>query len=269
MARPEDPRISQGTSCQRATPGLIGQELQGSPSRERPAEHLRLQRKTSNGGRCGSQNPTDGGPNGLTVTGRMDIEPGFAARHYSPMRRLHAVSTLAAALMLSSALVGCSSQTSTSSTPSPSPTSTAGQMPNSAYAIAGGCGNTQLYKGGFPDWISSGIQGLSGMDGSVYAITSPATAVAFLLEYPLKVVSPAGQPSKVMWMVGLPRNGSDLTIDAHPLGSSSPTVHESKPGNAGPGEIYPDGIVVSSPGCWHLTLTWSSNKAEIDLPFES
>lgn len=140
-------------------------------------------------------------------------------------------------------------------------------MPSAAYVVSGGCGATQLYKGGFPEWISTGVQGLTGMEDSVYAIASPPTAVAFLLEYPLKAKTPAGRPSKLMWLVGLPRNGSALSIDAHPTGSSSPVIQESKPGNASPGEIYPDGISVPTAGCWHLTLKWAANKAEIDLPY--
>ena len=140
-------------------------------------------------------------------------------------------------------------------------------MPSAAYEISGGCGATQLYKGGFPEWISTGVQGLTGMEDSVYAIASPRTAVGFLLEYPLKAKTPTGNPSKLMWLVGLPRNGSALSIEAHPISSSSPVVHESRPADAGPGEIYPDGLAVPAAGCWHLTLTWATNKAEIDLPY--
>lgn len=107
------------------------------------------------------------------------------------------------------------------------------------------------------------------MDDSVYAIASPAIAVGFLLEYPLKFQSPiAGRPSKIMWMVAVPRNGSDLAIEAHPLAASSPIVRDSMPGNAGPGEIYPDGIAVPFPGCWHLALSWANSRTAIDLPFQ-
>lgn len=139
-------------------------------------------------------------------------------------------------------------------------------MPSAAYGIPGGCGATQLYKGGFPEWISTGIQALTGMDESVYAIASPPTAVGFLLQYPLKAKTPTKSPSKLMWFVGLPRNGSALSIGAHPTGSSSPVVTESLPANALE-EVYGDGIAVPTAGCWHLTLSWASNKAEIDLPY--
>jgi hypothetical protein len=158
-------------------------------------------------------------------------------------------------------------QGTATSSPSQSSSPSANAVPSSAYAMAGGCGATQLYKDGFPDWITRGVQGLTGMEGSVYAIASPTTAVGFLLEYPLKAKTPTGSPSKLMWLVSLPRNGSELNIEAHPLGSSTPVVHESRPANAGPGEIYPDGLSVPTAGCWHLTLSWSGNKAEIDLPY--
>ena len=105
------------------------------------------------------------------------------------------------------------------------------------------------------------------MRGYVYAITTPATAVGFLFEYPLKTTEVTGTASKVLWLVSLPRNGSDLVVGAHPLGDTSPTVRESLPANAGPGEIYPDGIAIPKPGCWHVTLSWANNRAEIDLPY--
>jgi len=106
------------------------------------------------------------------------------------MSRLKAV-----ALLLGLLLTACGS-TSGSATPapSPSPPPSANPMPGAAYEVSGGCGATQLYKGGFPEWISTGVQGLTGMGDSMYAIASPPTAVGFLLEYPLKAKTPTGSP---------------------------------------------------------------------------
>jgi hypothetical protein len=55
-------------------------------------------------------------------------------------------------------------------------------------------------------------------------------------------------------------------VVAHPIGSSSPIVtSDAMP--ASPGYIYPSIVNVPSSGCWHLTLSWEGNHADLDLRY--
>ena len=67
-------------------------------------------------------------------------------------------------------------------------------------------------------------------------------------------------------VVGTARTGN-LDIDAHPLGVTAPTVHESLTPNSFPGKIYPDGLDVPQPGCWVFTLSWAGQRAELELQY--
>ncbi|MDQ6877487.1 MAG: hypothetical protein M3082_07260 [Candidatus Dormibacteraeota bacterium] len=97
-----------------------------------------------------------------------------------------------------------------------------------------------------------------------YALSSSSTAAGFVLSYPLK----AGvQDAKILWVIASPRRGAPLHLEVHPRGSSTPLVSESLPGNASPGEIYPDGATIPSAGCWHFTLHWATGHAELDLSY--
>ena len=173
-----------------------------------------------------------------------------------------AICVIAAAVITAA----CSGPTATShstSSPSPSasPTSTA---PPGATLVAGGCGSTQLYRGGFPAWLAPTAHDLTGMSDVPYALSSPATAAGFIISYPLK----AGvADAKILWVVASPRQDAPLDLKVHPRGSSGPVVSESLPANASPGEIYPDGATIPSPGCWHFTLKWATGRAELDLTY--
>jgi len=63
-----------------------------------------------------------------------------------------------------------------------------------------------------------------------------------------------------------------IALDAtgQPLGATEPIATFSKVADSGPGEIYPSGVTVPSPGCWHVTLTWhgGDQRAEVDLLFK-
>lgn len=102
------------------------------------------------------------------------------------------------------------------------------------------------------------------MDGLPYAIAGPSPVAGFIFAYPLKA---DGTPQKILWVVGVPRNGAPLDIEAHPSGSPEPLVTASRSADSGPGDIYPDGIGVPSAGCWHIILTWASAHAELDLQY--
>ena len=152
---------------------------------------------------------------------------------------------------------------------SPSPTTTpvsSSTVPPDARPTSGGCGQTQVYTGPVPDWLDAAA-GHNVPAGRPYVIAAPAIAAGFLFAYPLRAGQSPYAGNKILWAVRTPRRGSVLEIDGHPLGSSQPTVHDSRPANSSPGEIYPDGVDVPSAGCWHLSLSWATGHAEIDLAY--
>lgn len=172
--------------------------------------------------------------------------------------------TRALAVCLWLAIAGCSSISAAAvRTPQPSPS--VDRSPSSAAVpMAGGCGTTQVYRGGEPDWLTR-----AGDDNNPkflpYFITSPAIAAGFLFSYPLRSGAPNNPGNKILWVVGIPRDGNNLRVDAHPLNAATPVVHMSFEDNASPGEIYPSGVDVPNPGCWHFDISWGPNKAAVDL----
>lgn len=132
--------------------------------------------------------------------------------------------------------------------------------------MAGGCAETQVFKGGEPDWLTR-----AGDNNNPaflpYFITSPANAAGFLFSYPLRSGAPNNPGNKILWVVGEPRAGNNLLVDAHPLNASAPKVRMSFEDNASPGEIYPSEVDVPSPGCWHFDIAWGQNRASADLVF--
>ena len=97
-------------------------------------------------------------------------------------------------------------------------------MPTSAAEIvAGGCGTTQVYKGGEPDWLTTAGDN-NNPKGVPYFITSPATAAGFLFAYPLRAGSVSNPNNKILWVVGLPRDGNPLRVQGHPLAASGTRI---------------------------------------------
>ncbi len=162
----------------------------------------------------------------------------------------------------------CSRTATTSPSTTAHPAGTPSPLANAA-PVSGGCGSTQLYRDGMPAWLPNGIQGLTEMDQVPYAIAGPTPVAGFIMSYPLKAGLGGRDGPKILWVVSTPRNGSSLSIQAHPLGSSEPVVKVSPPANAGPGEIYPDGVPIPSAGCWHFSLQWATGHAELDLLYSS
>jgi hypothetical protein len=150
--------------------------------------------------------------------------------------------------------------------PAPSPAAVV-PTSQSAQPAAGGCGGTQAQRGPVPAWVDAAA-GHNVPNGLPYVTASPDVAAGFLFGYPLRAGHPQDRSNKVLWVVRTPRQGSNLQIDAHPLGAQQPVVHESRPAGSGPGEIYPDGIDVPTPGCWQLTLVWATGRAEVNLAYE-
>lgn len=153
------------------------------------------------------------------------------------------------------------------STPHPSPSPFVGGSPTTAAVpVAGGCGTTQVYLGGEPDWLTQAGAG-NNPSGVPYFITSPAIAAGFLFSHPLRSGAPSNPGNKILWVVGIPRNENELSISSHPLSSSGPMLQYFFPDNASPGEIYPSEVDVPTPGCWHFDVAWGPNHTSVDLVF--
>jgi hypothetical protein len=95
-------------------------------------------------------------------------------------------------------------------------------------------------------------------------IGTPNIAMGYLFSYPLRA---GPNMNKILWYVRLPRNRQSLTAEGHPVGLPTPVARFGKSADSGPGEIYPSGPEVPAPGCWHFTLNWNGNRAEVDLLF--
>ena len=159
------------------------------------------------------------------------------------------------------AVAACSSSSSAAATPRPSPS------PITAAAIVpGGCGGTQVYKGGVPDWLN-GAGADNNPTGLPYFITDPPNAAGFLFAYPLRAGNASDPNNKILWVVGIPRGGNPLHITGHPQNATTPTIDQAFPANSSPGEIYPSIVDVPTAGCWHFDLSWGKNKSSVDLVY--
>ena len=168
------------------------------------------------------------------------------------------------ALMAWLAVAACSTS-SAAAHPSPSPSGN--RSPSSAAVpMAGGCSTTQVYKDGEPSWLTSAGDN-NNPKGLPYFITTPATAAGFLFAYPLRAGSVSNPNNKILWVVGLPRDGNPLRVQGHPLAASSPAIDQTFPADSSPGEIYPSIVDVPTAGCWHFDLNWGKNKTSVDLVY--
>src|SRR2546423_14906501 len=132
-------------------------------------------------------------------------------------------------------LIACSGQAAARPTPSSTTQTTA------ASVSADGCGVTAIVRGGVPAWLDE-AGGHNNPTGLRYVIGHPALVAGFLFSDPLRAGHLANPSNKVLWIVRTPRDRSPLTIDGHPLGATSPTVHETRPADSGPADSYADGV---------------------------
>jgi hypothetical protein len=166
----------------------------------------------------------------------------------------------AVVVVMSLALIACSGQATTR----PTAASATSAAPTAAATV--GCGSTNVLKGGIPDWLDA-AGGHNNPTSLRYVIAHPPLVAGFLFSDPLHAGRAQNPYNKILWVVRTPRNGSNLTIDGHPLGAATPTVHEVRPADSGPGEIYPDGVDVPSAGCWQFDLRWATSHAQVELNY--
>lgn len=77
----------------------------------------------------------------------------------------------------------------------------------------------------------------------------------------------SAQDNKILWIVKFPRDGSPLQIRATLFGTRDTFALTPIPPDSGPGEIYPSGIPVPTPGCWILTMAWNGVQDSVAVPF--
>lgn len=121
-------------------------------------------------------------------------------------------------------------------------------------------------RGNVPAWLDEA--GAHNNPATPYVLATPQQAAGFLFGYPLRSGHPENPFNKILWVVGLPRNGSSLEISGHPLESSAPIVKVVSPADSSPGEIYPSIVDVPTPGCWQFELAWAGHTASVELPYQ-
>ena len=182
---------------------------------------------------------------------------------------MRVVVVIAAVITAACSSASSPTQTQTSTTPTATATAphppTVHVPPQGSTPADGGCGGTPAFAGGtLPSWAT-----VNAPSSLPYVVASPAIVLGYIFTSPLK--GGAENTNKILWYVWTQREGP-LTAAGHPLGSSGPVATFSKAADSGPGEIYPSGPSVPSPGCWQFTLTWQGgggrNHAEVDLSFE-
>jgi len=151
--------------------------------------------------------------------------------------------------------------------PIPSPARVNGNPAASPVAGTRVCGSTTVVQGSIPKWLDD-AGGHNNPIGLPYVVAHPELAAGFLFVQLLRVGHPENPANKILWVVRTPRTGP-LTIDGHPLGAASPTVHEILPANSGPGEIYPSFIDAPTVGCWQFDLQWANSHAQVELNYVS
>jgi hypothetical protein len=162
---------------------------------------------------------------------------------------------------------GCSNGPTSVSPPSPTAGAAAVRPLPGATIVPGGCGSTPLLQGNVPAWLDE-AGAHNNPDGLPYVIAIPSAAAGFIFGYPLRAGHPQSPTNKILWVVGLPRNGSPLEITGHPLKATTPSIKQTQPNDSGPGEIYPSIVDVPRAGCWHFDLTWAGHHAAVELEYQ-
>ena len=162
------------------------------------------------------------------------------------------------------ALATCAGQALTR--PTALPTRASETPAATTTTAADGCGSTAVLKGSIPDWLEA-AGGHNNPTSLRYVIAHPPLVAGFLFSDPLRAGHHENPSNKILWVVRTPRDGSQLIVDGHPLGAALPTVHEARPADSSPGEIYPDGVDVPSAGCWQFDLRWATSHAQVELNY--
>jgi hypothetical protein len=137
----------------------------------------------------------------------------------------------------------------------------------SAPSAPTSCNGTVTSQGGVPPGWVDVAGGHNNPTGVPFTVDQAQTVAGFVFGYPLRAGHPDNPANKILWVVRLPRGGSELTITGHPLGAATPVVKVVQPANSGPGEIYPSIVDMPTAGCWVLDLAWGTHRASLALPY--
>jgi hypothetical protein len=125
---------------------------------------------------------------------------------------------------------------------------------------ATGCGSAVLTDP-LPTWARAGFS--TDGSGAPHVLGRRGDILGVLFGNPLTAPPAADRSNKILWVSRAPvTRGDPLEITAQ-LDGTSETVNREVAG--GPG---PSGIDLPSPGCWHLTLSWSGNTDTMDLIYQ-
>jgi hypothetical protein len=134
-----------------------------------------------------------------------------------------------------------------------------------AVADPGRCVPAAIHNGAPPSWTAAAWSDSSPGFRVPYSLASGDAAAAFFFARTLRAGHPTNPSNKVLWVVRFPRNGHPLEISARFGRDPSEVVRSSWPADSDPGEIYPSGVDLPKPGCWHLELSWGSHRASVDV----
>jgi hypothetical protein len=121
-----------------------------------------------------------------------------------------------------------------------------------------------IHHGAPPAWTAAAWSSSSPGFRVPYSLASGDAAGAFFFAS-LRAGHPTNPSNKVLWIVRFPRDGHPLNVTARFGGKPVDVVRTSWPADSEPGEIYPSGIDLPKPGCWHLALAWGSHRASVDV----
>ena len=134
-----------------------------------------------------------------------------------------------------------------------------------AASVPSRCAPAAIHHGAPPRWTAAAWSSSSPDFRVPYALASDDAAAAFFFAPSLRAGHPENPSNKVLWVVRFPRNGHPLQITARLGGDPARVVHSLWPANSSPGEIYPSGVDLPAPGCWHLALAWGAHRASLDV----
>jgi hypothetical protein len=134
-----------------------------------------------------------------------------------------------------------------------------------AAKVPARCVPAAIHDGAPPSWTTPAWADSSPGFRVPYALASGDAAAAFFFAPRLRAGHPENPSHKVLWVVRFPRNGNPLEITARLGRDPSRVVHTSWSADSSPGEIYPSGVDLPAPGCWHLALAWGPHRASVDV----
>ncbi len=134
-----------------------------------------------------------------------------------------------------------------------------------AAKVPARCVPAAIHHGAPPPWTTPAWADSSPGFRVPYALASGDAAAAFFFAPRLRAGHPENPSNKVLWVVRFPRNGNPLEITARLGRDPSRVVRTSWSAGSSPGEIYPSGVDLPAPGCWHLALAWGPHRASVDV----